>query len=242
MRSTTLGPPLETYGPHIRITAITAGVGLFFCLLSFAVAHETDDKIAWRVFFVLCALFAGLLAWQLSFRAAVHESGISCQNMFISKELRWQEIERFYFGCHQVYAKHIPLGTFYQFKLHSILGPSLSLSNHVRNAEDLALRVARNTAKPLLEKAMQAFESGTVLDFGAIQVSPSEGVTLKKLLFDKKIQWKDITAYDANFSYFKFDLHKKLLSSWTIPSEKIANAHVLKLLLDSVMEQVWLRS
>jgi hypothetical protein len=242
MRNYTLGPPIETYGPNIRIAAILAAAGGFICLLAFSVAHEIKDTTAWAIFLGLSILLSGGLLWQLSYRAAVHETGVSCQNFFFSKEMRWYEVERFYFGCHEVHAHFIPLGSFYSLKLRNVHGQSLSLSNRIRHAEDFAHLVARFTLKPLLEKALQSFQSGNVISFGAITVAPSVGVTLKKLFFDKTLKWQDIEAYEVNSSCFKFQSRQKLFSSWTILSEKIANPHVLKALLDSVMQNVWARS
>jgi hypothetical protein len=61
MRSYTLGPPVETFGPNIRITTVFGAFGLFICTLAFLVAHEIKDSTAWRIFFALAALFAGSL-------------------------------------------------------------------------------------------------------------------------------------------------------------------------------------
>jgi hypothetical protein len=152
-----LGPPLEAYGPNIRITALVDAASRAICLLAFGVAREIQDPTAWRIFFALSTLFGGVILWQLSFRAAVHESGISCQNTLLSKEMRWHEVERFYFACHQIYASPVPLGTFYRLELHSVDGQSLSLGNRIRRADDLAQTIAQITLKPLMERPCKAF-------------------------------------------------------------------------------------
>jgi hypothetical protein len=69
--------------------------GLFICALAFLVAHEINDSTTWRIFFALAALFAGLLPWQLSFRATIHQSGISCRNVFSTNGLPWREVGRY---------------------------------------------------------------------------------------------------------------------------------------------------
>jgi len=241
MRNYTLGPAIETFGPNIRITALFAVGASFICLIAFGVAHETNDVTAWTIFLVVTALLGGAVLWQLSFRAAAHDTGVSSHNIFAAKEMRWHEIERVYFGCHELHAHYFPLGTFYVLKLRSVHGQSLSLSNHIRRAEDLALLISRYTLKPLLEKELQHFQSGQDISFDAIILNSTEGLTLRKLLADKRISWNEIESYTADTSFFEIHLRKRVFSTHRIRAEKIANLHILKVLLDSVMQKVWMR-
>ncbi len=242
MKTYALGPPVETFGPSIRITTVFGLFGLLACLLAFGAAYETDDTTAWRIFFSMTAVFGGLLLWQLSFRAAIHESGISCRNIFFTKEMRWLEVDSFYYRTEEVVLKHIPLGEFYRLKLRSIYGHSISFSNHISRHEELMFTIAQSTFKPLAEKALQSFDSGSILNFGAITLGRSEGVTLRKLFFNRIIPWQEINSYDVNESCLTFYLRGKLLPARTISAGRIANPHVLKFLLHRAMQQVWLRS
>jgi hypothetical protein len=103
----------------------------------------------------------------------------------------------------------------------------------------LAKEIAKFTLKPMMHKAMQSFESGQ-LDFGAIRVSRSKGVTIKKWYSDKEIPWQEIEAYEHTDTYFKLHRFKKHFAV-SVLSERIANAHVLHALLDGVMHRVWQR-
>jgi len=242
MKSYALGPPLVAFGPSLRITTVLSLFGLVVCLLAFGVAYETSDTTAWRIFFSLAAAFAGLLLWQLSFRAAIHDSGISCRNIFFTKEMRWLEVDSFYYSAANVRVNFIPLGAFYRLKLRSVHGHSISFSNHISRHEELMTTIVQSTFKPLAEKALQSFDSGSVVNFGAICLGRWEGVTLRKLFFNRIIRWQEINSYDVDAGGITFYLRNKLLSSRTISSGSIANPHVLKFLLDHVMQQVWLRS
>ena len=242
MKSYALGPPTVTFGPSIRITAVFGLLGLIICLLSFGAAYITNDITAWRIFFILAPIFCALLLWQLSFRAAIHESGISCSNIFSTKEMRWLEVDRVYSSVEEVSVKHIPVGQFYSLKLRSVYGHSISFTNHISRHEELILTIAQSTFKPLAEKALQSFDSGSIVTFGAITAGRWEGITVRTIFFNQTIRWHEIDSYDMDAAGITFYLRKKVLRSRTISAGRIANPHVLKFLLDHVMQQVWLRS
>ena len=235
----TLGPPVKTYGPNIKVTAILGVVGLFPCLLAFAVANDIKDPTAWTVFYALSALYGGMFLRQLRSRVWLHETGITYRSMFGHGEMQWLDMDRIYFGAHEIHAHYIPLGTFYRLKLVSTHGQKVSLGERIRSADDLAKEIAKFTLKPMMHKATQSFESGQ-LDFGAIRVSRSKGVTIKKWYSDKEIPWQEIEAYEHTNTYFKLHRFKKHFAV-SVLSERIANAHVLHALLDGVMHRVWQR-
>jgi len=141
-------PPVETFGPSVRITTVFGAFGLFICALAFLVAHEINDSTTWRIFFALAALFAGLLLWQLSFRATIHQSGISCRAVFSTKEMPWREVGRYYYFALDVRVNFIPLGEFYSLKLRSLYGQSISFTNHISRHEELVTTIAQCTFKP----------------------------------------------------------------------------------------------
>ncbi|HET8923225.1 MAG TPA: DUF6585 family protein [Candidatus Acidoferrum sp.] len=160
--------------------------------------------------------------------------------MFGYGEIRWLELDRVYFGSYELHAQHFPLGTFYRLKLITTHGKKVSLGERVRHAEELAERIGRFSFKPLMQKALETFDSGGVVDFGAILVSRSEGVIIVKLLSDTKIRWEEIEGYDILSSHVSFHrFHKRFARS--IASDRVANLLVLRALLDGVMHQVWQR-
>lgn len=240
LRNYTLGLPLETYGPNIRVIAILLVLALLFCGLAFAVAIDLRDPTAWLVFYALTAAFAGIVSWRLVSRVWLHELGISYRGILGYGEIRWLELDRFYFGSYELHAEHIPLGTFYRLKLISIRGQKVSLGERIRQADELAARIAQFSFEPLMQRALQTFNSGGVVDFGAIRVSRSDGVTIVKLLSDTKIPWQEIEGYDILSSHVSFHrFHKRFASR--VASDRVANLTVLRALLDGVMHHVWQR-
>ena len=240
MQNYTLGPPLQSYGPNVKVTVILCVVGLLLCLLILAVAIEVKDLTAWTIFYLVAALYGGVVLRQLSSRARLHEMGISWRGIRGQGEMRWLDVERVYFGSYEIHAHYIPLGTFHRLKLVSTQGQKVSLGERIGGADDLAREIAKFTLKPLLQKAMQSFENGQEVDFGKVSVSQEGGVTARTWYDDKRIAWQEIESYEHNDAYFKIRRIKKRFAV-SVSSEKIANAHVLHALLDGVMHQVWQR-
>jgi hypothetical protein len=237
----TLGPPLETYGPNPRTVGIIVVIGGMFCGFAYAVAAEAQDKTAWAVLLGMTAVFVGLLLHHLLSRVWVHDLGISFRGLFGYGELRWQDVEQIYFYAYEVHAHWIPLGTFYRLKLVSTHGPKVSLGERIRHAEDLAQSIGKATLERLLEKAVQEFKGDSEVDFGAILVSRAEGVTIRKWHGDKRIRWEEIAGYDFTASHVGFHRIEKRFTV-NVGTERVANALVLRALLDGVMRKVWSRS
>jgi hypothetical protein len=240
LQNYTLGPPLQTYGPNIKVTVILCAVGLLLCLLIFAVAIEVKDLTAWTIFYLAAALYGGVVLRQLRSRAWLHETGISWRGIRGQGEMRWRDLERIYCGSYEIHAHYIPLGTFHRLKLVSAQGQKVSLGERIGGADDLAKEIAKFTLKLLLEKVMRSFENGQEVDFGKIIVSRKKGVTVRTWYDDKEIPWQEIEGYERNDACFKIHRFKKHFAV-SLSSEKIANAHVLHALLDGMMHQVWQR-
>ena len=235
--SYTLGPPTSTFGPSPRITSVFGVAGLFLCLPAWMVAYGTNERVAWMICFTLAAILVALAVWQLSFRAAVHQSGISCRNIFFSKEWLWNEVDGVYYSAIEVRTRFIPLGEFYRLNLRNVYGQRLSLTNHFDRHEELATTIAQCTFKRLAESALHSFTSGSTVEFGAVTISLADGVTLKRRFFQQKIPWQNIERYGISGSSITFGLHTGLFTEPTISAGRVANLHVLKFLLDHIAKQ-----
>jgi hypothetical protein len=231
----TLGAPRGSYGPNIRVVAILVPIALLFSWLAFAVARDLRDRTAWIVFYVLAGGFLVLIGHYLSSRVWVHELGLSFRGILGYGEIRWDEVERTYFGSYKIHAHHIPLGTFYRLKLRSANGQKISLGERIRGADQLAQQIAKFTFDRLLQQASQQFDVGTQIDFGAIRVSRTGGVTLKKWFRNKTMRWDEIAGYETTANHMTFHRLGSLFSR-RVAAERIANMHVLRALLNTVLE------
>lgn len=132
-------------------------------------------------------------------------------------------------------------GSHYRLKLVTTHGQKISLGERIGCVEDLAQTIGKATLERLLEKAVQEFNSDPEVDFGAIFVSRAEGVTIRKWHGDERIRWEEIARYDFTSSHVGFHRFKKPFSV-NVGTERVANALVLRALLDGVMRKVWGRS
>ena len=238
MENYTLGPPRETFGPNIPVVGIIVVIGGMTCGFAYLVAADLRGKTAWAVFFGMTGFFAGLLLHHVRSRVWVHDSGISLRGLFGYGELRWQDVERIYFYSYELHAHWIPLGTYYRLKLVSTHGQKISLGERIGHAEELAQRIGKATLERLLQMAVAGFNSDAAVDFGGILVSRAEGVTFRKWYGDTQIRWEEIAGYDFTSTHVGFHRFKKRFSL-NIGMERVANALVLRALLDGVMGKIW---
>ncbi|MCU1242269.1 MAG: hypothetical protein JWO71_2995 [Candidatus Acidoferrum typicum] len=231
-----LGPVLDTYKTNVRMTAYTVVLGVTFCTPLWFAFRETKSPAARITFLAVLAFFALLIAERLTARAYLHDNGISYHSILNHKEIRWVEVERLYYGAHQVSAHVIPLGTFYQLKLLDQNGQKLSLGDRVGRIAQLAEKIAQYTYEPLLQKATHNFDRGEELDFGLVRVSRSAGLKVKSWSSYTTIPWADLAAYklDAG-NFYLWRVGQKHTNG--IPTERIPNAWVLLGLLNTVSNQ-----
>ena len=112
-----LGPEVERYGPNVKVVVIAFLLGALFCLPFWFGAKDANSRTGWAIFFAVASFFILLVTYLFSSRASLHVDGVSCRSIFGEKEMRWTEVERFRYSSHDVYARGIPLGNFYQIKL-----------------------------------------------------------------------------------------------------------------------------
>jgi len=227
-----LGPVLDTYKTNVRMTAIVVALGFIFCTPLYFATQETNSPIARLIFLAALAFFILLVAERLTARAYLHDNGISYHSILTRKEMRWQEVERLYYGAHLLSGHAVVLGTFYRLKLLDQNGQKLSLGDRVGRIPQLAEKIAQATYEPLLRKATDRFNRGDVLDFGLVLVSPAAGLTLKRWYADATIPWDQLASYKLDAGAFYIwrvgQKHTKGL-----PTESIPNAWVLLGLLNA---------
>ena len=134
-------------------------------------------------------------ARHLACRAWLHEAGISYRNILGYGEIRWEDIEQIYFGAAEVHVHGIPLGTFERLKIITNLQKRISFGGNIRNTAVLNAAAAQRTFERMHGKAVQEFNNGSELEFGAIRVSLSHGVTVQKWFFSRTIPWREIAAF-----------------------------------------------
>jgi len=238
MTHSTLGPALETFGPNYKITGILFVIGLVFSGIAYAVADDLHDRTGWMIFDGT-VLFFGALVWShLVCRAWLHETGISYRKILGSGEIRWMEVEQIYFGTYEVNAHMIPLGTFCNFRIVTTQQRKISFGSSIRDAEVLFDAASKKTFDLLYQKAVQEYNSGSEVEFGAVRVSRETGVTIRRWFRTRTIPWRDIAGFQFDGHFVQFDrVSSRFVAK--VDSEHVANTRALHALLTGVMRQVW---
>ena len=239
-----LGPEVEKYGPNVKVAVIAFVLGALFCVPFWFGAKEANNRTGWAIFFAVASFFALFVAYLVSSRASLHVDGVSCRSIFGEKEMRWTEVERFRYGSHEVIAQGIALGAFYQIKLIDEHGSTISFGDRIGRAAEFIQKLNQLTFETLMQKATRHFDSGAELDFGAIHLSRSNGLSINRWFGTKETPWQELVSchmgaadtWDTErFSITR--VGKKLPQTQSIPVERLYNAAVLLALINRTLSR-----
>lgn len=239
-----LGPPLQTFsGNKGTLIAVVAIVGFFAFVFGSPLAAPPVNT---RSLTIYVGVIVGLLVlfggWLLSVKVQLHPDGISYQSWFGSKEVRLDELERFYYSSVKRSVNFIPVGTYYKFKLIDSDGKKISFGNRVERPGVLGPKLVEHTLPPLLNKAVRLLQSGQELDFGAIRLSREHGLKVKKSAWlglstrIEEIPWDQVSEYRIDHGHFYIFRAGQKRTTGPLISQ-VANAFVLLTLLEQIYKQ-----
>jgi hypothetical protein len=190
-------PTEETFhGNQAMIVWVLLHAGLFTALVYPELSNPASrDFSNTLTFFVILALFAAGLAHLLSLRVSIHPYGISKQTWLGAKEMRWEDVERFYYSVTERHGKFIPPGPHYHFKLVDREGHKVAFSNAVERPSELGQRLIESTFQAMYGKAAQVFNSGAELEFGPITLSRQRGLRIRRLCGYKEIPLDQLSEH-----------------------------------------------
>lgn len=191
---------------------------------------------------VTLGLIALIVGWLSSVRLSIHNDGVSYQSWFGSKEIRWENLERYY--CSVVRRRYyfIPIGTYYHFKLEGSDGAKLRFGNRVGRLRELADKLARATYPGLFKKAAEEFNRGGEVDFGDVKISKTQGIRIRRIRWGGlgmkwvEIPWNEVRTY--NIQRGRFYVWRRGENKTTGPElRRVPNAFVLKGILDNIFKR-----
>lgn len=230
-----LGVPLETYRGNRGSLAWAVFFGLAAAVIAYLVAEsvEAERNAAYLIALASMLPFGLFAFWLNSVRVSLHPEGISYQSFFGGKEMRWDQIEKFYYGSVKQSVNFIPIGTYYTFKLVDATGQKLSFGNRVERPAELGQKLIELTYDPLIAKLGDLYNTGAELDFGPIRIQKESGVKVKKLFRWKTIPWDQVADYGINEGQFYiWPVGKKYVTGSDV--RQVPNAFVLLGILDSL--------
>ncbi len=234
-----LGPERESFhgnrGSMLAWTLVIAAPALY-------IGH--DLRLARRPAEIFFAVAAGLIllmvGWIASVRVGLHNDGLSYRSWFSSREIRWENLERFYWSSVKRSYEYVPLGTYYLFRFHGVDGARLRFGNRVGRLRELSRKLAEATYTPLYKQAAEDFNRGLDVDFGDIKINKTQGLRVRRYrLFGwarktVEIPWDQVRAYNIQKGHFYvWRTGEKKVSGPLL--RNVPNAFVLKGLLDNLL-------
>jgi hypothetical protein len=234
----TFGPPVATH----RASKIVLGGALLLAsgsgFLAWLSLHTTgkDSPGDYRIYVGIALFFlAGAFStWKKL--VVLYADGITYRNVFGEQQMRWDELEKFYYSATKRSVNFIPIGTYYTFKLIDGRGKKISFGTGVEKPQVLGIKLIELTQLPLLKKAAHQFDSGIDVDFGPIKLNRTDGISAKKFFGGwKQMPLNNVYSYSIDKGmFFIWDTRKKLFTGAAISS--IPNAFVLNALLDVIFK------
>jgi hypothetical protein len=230
-----LGAELETFGGNKVMMGLVVVLALstsWFVYAAFTIpSPDNGFKIFALTLFAIPALF---FFWLKSIRVTLHPDGISYHSMFGEKEMRWDAVERFYYGATKQSIHLIPIGTYYHFKFVDSEGKKLRLGNRIGGLAPLGQKLIEHTYPTLIKKVVDQYNSGQEVDFGAIRVNRATGLKVNTFFGRKEIPWDNISSFAIQKGHFY--VWRKGEKRTTGPTlRSVPNAWALQGLLKSIL-------
>lgn len=229
-------PAMETYtgGGKARVFAVILAL-IVGAIIWFAYQDGGFSTTGWVVALVSVGLAAWFFYWVSSIRVSLHAEGISYESCLGTKQMRWDEVEKFYYSATRQSVNFIPVGTYYSLKLVGKDGKKVSFGDSISRPEELGNRLIELTGKPLYDRLVDLYNSGAELDFGPIKLQRENGFRLKRLFRWQKLPLNEVTDYRIESGQFYiFKTGQKYTAGFPIAG--VPNAFVLLALLDAIYQ------
>lgn len=225
---------METYRAGRRAIVVVVAVSLVALLIVGGAQNFPRLTAAgWAWVFVILVLAGWTLYWLSSVQVSLHTEGIRYQSCLGSQEMRWDEVDRFYYKATRRSVNFIPVGTYHSFKLVGRSGQKLSIGDSVERASELGTKLIDLTSQALFEKFRDRFNGEQELDFGPIKLSRRYGVRIKGLFGYREIPLNRVASYRIEGGrFYIFSVGQK--RGGGVPMRRIPNAFVLLGLLNVI--------
>ena len=154
-----LGSVSDTFGPN-KQNALLIGcggvVGAVVLFVLWAQSGYTDRLMALGLLMVAGAAGA-LLYYMKGMKVTLHADGVSVYSFTDHTEMRWDQVERFYYHAVKLSINFIPTPTQYFFKLIDRQGRKLWLASSYARPQELAAKLVQFTQPHLLRKALDLY-------------------------------------------------------------------------------------
>jgi len=193
------GPAIANHRGNKIVMAVFTILALgsaYVAWLKVNVPEEKGTPGDYRVYFVLSILLAGYAFWTAKRLVILHAEGITYRNLLGEKQMRWDDVQKFYYSATKRSVNLIPVGTYYSYKLIDGQGKKISLGTGIAQPKALGVKLIELTQAPLLKRAAQQFDGGENVDFGPVKISRVTGLTVTKWFGGwKQVPLNEVQAY-----------------------------------------------
>jgi uncharacterized protein DUF6585 len=203
-----LGQPLATYGPSKVVVGIFAFLAAGAIWLAWSDLHrdgpdKADGPFDAAIHLAVAVPLAAVALWMSRRRVVLYPEGLSYSSLFAEKQIRWDDLQRFYYRATRRSVNFIPIGTYYWFQLVDSQGQKVRFGTGLAEMASLANKLLELTQRPLLNRIVSQFGSGADVDFGPIRVNRQSGIVVKKSWGRlKHIPWNELQSYAIQRGHF----------------------------------------
>ncbi len=231
-----LGVPVETFRGNKIVMMVVALITLGVAW-AFVEGCQSEEASCWVWMVVFVVPLAFLLYWLTTVEITIYDGGISSKTCLGSKEIRWEDVNKFTYSATRQSVNFIPVGTYYQLKVEGPQGQEISLGNRAAGMEKLATQMLQRTLPPLVRKAAEQFNSGAELDFGLIKLRRAGGFKSKGLFKFIEVPLNEVIDYRIESGHFYIFRQGKKFAAISAPLAQVPNAFALLAVLDSIFQR-----
>ncbi len=159
------GPAIATHrGNKIVMALLTllAAGSAYLAWIKVNIPEEKETPGDYRIYVAISILLVGYAVWTSKRLVVLHAEGITYRNMLGEQQMKWDEVEKFYYSATKRSVNLIPIGTYYSYKLLDAHGKKISLGTGIAQARAHGVKLIELTQLPLLKKATQQFNNGAM--------------------------------------------------------------------------------
>ena len=196
------GPPLAIHGPRKTVVAVFALLATGALWLAWSALRQ-DGPVEAAIYVAVATPFAALALWMSRRRVALYREGLSYSSLFGERQVRWDNILRFYYQATKQSVNFIPVGTYYWFRLVDSQGQKVRFGSGLIKTASRGAKLLEFPQGPLLKRIASEFDSGSDVDFGPIRVNRQGGIMVKKSWGrTKHIPWSEVHSYAIEGGHF----------------------------------------
>jgi len=212
------------FNKDILILTIALEFLFIFIFIISLLDKKTDSNL---ILFIILTLVIVLLfiKWLFSIRVKISIDSISYLSIFSSQNIKFKELEEFYYKCIERNLNYFPIGVYYKFTLIDENKNKICLGNRINKVRQIGDELINITFPVLYKKATYILNNDGALQYGPIYLD-NDKIIIDNSFGSTEISLEHISSFILNEG--KLCIQSNKLNFYdSIPIEKIPNVFVL---------------